>query len=61
MFASRPATGLAAVMFVLASGLLLGPAVAGAVGVTPAFFAGAAVIAVTTLLTPAEDLAVSSA
>jgi len=61
VFASRPATGLAAVMFVLATGLLVGPAVAGAVGITTAFFAGAAVIAATTLLTPAEDLAVSSA
>jgi predicted MFS family arabinose efflux permease len=61
VFASRPTTGLAAVMFVLALGLLLGPAMAGAVGVTTAFFAGAAVIAMTTLLTPREDLAVSTA
>jgi len=65
VYAGRPATGLAAVMFVLACGLLLGPAVAGAMaasaGLPTAFFAGAAVIALTTVLTPAEDLAVSSA
>jgi predicted MFS family arabinose efflux permease len=61
VFAGRPATGLAAVMVMLGAGLLVGPAVAGAVGVMTAFFAGAAVIAATTLLTPAEDLAVSSA
>jgi predicted MFS family arabinose efflux permease len=65
VYAGRPATGLAAVMFTLAVGLLLGPAGAGAMaasaGLPAAFFAGAAVVAVITLLTPAEDLAVSSA
>jgi predicted MFS family arabinose efflux permease len=65
VYAGRPATGLAAVMFTLAVGLLLGPAGAGAVaasaGLPAAFFAGAGVVAVIALLTPAEDLAVSSA
>ena len=65
VYAGRPATGLAAVMFTLAVGLLLGPAGAGAMaasaGLPAAFFAGAAVVAVIMLLTPAEDLAVSSA
>jgi hypothetical protein len=65
VYAGRPATGLAAVMFTLAVGLLVGPAGAGAMAASArlpaAFFAGAAVIAVTSLLTPAEDLAVSSA
>jgi predicted MFS family arabinose efflux permease len=63
VFAGRPATGLAAVMFVLATGLLLGPAIAGvmaaSLGLPAAFFAGAVVIVATTLLTPVEQLGVS--
>jgi hypothetical protein len=44
VYAGRPATGLAAVMFTLAVGLLVGPAGAGAMaasaGLPAAFFAG---------------------
>lgn len=60
VFAGRPATGLAAVMFMLAIGLLLGPAAAGIaaaeLGLPAAFLAGAAVVAVTALLSPGEEL-----
>ena len=63
VFAGRPATGLAAVMFVLAIGLLLGPAGAGvmaaSLGLPAAFFAGAVVLVATALLAPAEDLLAS--
>ena len=63
MFASRPATGVAAVMFLLSVGLLAGPAVGGvlaaSLGLPTAFFSGAAVVAATALLTPAEELAPS--
>jgi predicted MFS family arabinose efflux permease len=63
VFAGRPATGLAAVMFVLATGLLLGPALAGvmaaSLGLPAAFLAGAVVIAASAALTPAEELASS--
>ena len=62
VFAGRPATGLAALMFMLAIGLMLGPALAGAAagsaGLPAAFFAGAAVVAVTALLPPREELRV---
>jgi predicted MFS family arabinose efflux permease len=60
VFSQRPATGLAAVMFLLALGLLAGPAVAGLVatslGLPAAFLAGAAVVAATALLAPREEL-----
>jgi predicted MFS family arabinose efflux permease len=60
VFAQRPATGLAAVMFLLALGLLAGPAVAGVVatslGLPAAFLAGGAVVAATALLAPREEL-----
>ena len=60
VFAQRPATGLAAVMFLLAVGLLAGPAVAGvmatSLGLPAAFAAGAAVVAATALLAPREEL-----
>jgi predicted MFS family arabinose efflux permease len=60
VFAQRPATGLAAVMFLLALGLLAGPAVAGvmatSLGLPAAFLAGAAVVAATALLAPREEL-----
>jgi predicted MFS family arabinose efflux permease len=61
VYAGRPATGLAAVMFVLATGLLIGPAAAGVMaselGMPAAFLAGAAVTAAVMLLTPREELA----
>lgn len=64
VFSGRPATGLAAVMVMLAVGLLLGPAMAGvmaaSLGLPAAFFAGAPVIAATALLSPKEDLRQSS-
>jgi predicted MFS family arabinose efflux permease len=60
VFSQRPATGLAAVMFLLALGLLAGPAVAGLMatsfGLPAAFLAGAAVAAATALLAPREEL-----
>jgi len=60
VFAQRPATGLAAVMFLLALGLLAGPAVAGLMaasfGLPAAFLGGAAVVAATALLAPREEL-----
>jgi predicted MFS family arabinose efflux permease len=60
VFSQRPATGLAAVMFLLALGLLAGPAVAGLVatslGLPAAFLGGAAVVAATALLAPREEL-----
>jgi predicted MFS family arabinose efflux permease len=60
VFSQRPATGLAAVMFLLAVGLLAGPSVAGIVatslGLPAAFLAGAAVVAATALLAPREEL-----
>lgn len=56
VFAGRPATGLAAVMFVLATGLVLGPALAGVLadelGLPAAFLAGALVISAAALLAP---------
>jgi predicted MFS family arabinose efflux permease len=60
VYAGRPATGLAAVMFVLATGLLIGPAAAGVMaselGLPAAFLAGAAVTGAVMLLTPREEL-----
>jgi len=60
VYAGRPATGLAAVMLMLAIGLLIGPAAAGimaaSLGLPAAFLAGAAVVAATALLAPREEL-----
>ncbi|MEA2451063.1 MAG: hypothetical protein QOG63_2995 [Thermoleophilaceae bacterium] len=65
VFESRPATGLAAVMFMLGIGQLIGPPVAGALadgaGLDVAFYGGGALIALTVLLTPREDLRHSAA
>ncbi|MEA2412322.1 MAG: hypothetical protein QOC77_2883 [Thermoleophilaceae bacterium] len=60
VFASRPATGLAAVLFMLGIGQIVGPALAGlladGVGLAVAFFAGGAVILTCGLLPPREEL-----
>jgi predicted MFS family arabinose efflux permease len=60
VFAQRPATGLAAVLFMLGLGQIAGPALAGVladgVGLPAAFFAGGAAIALTALLPPREEL-----
>lgn len=65
VFAGRPATGLAAVMFALGSGLLLGPLAAGLVaasaGLPAAFLGGSLVVASAALLLPAEELRERSA
>jgi predicted MFS family arabinose efflux permease len=64
VFAQRPATGLAAVLFMLGIGQIAGPALAGVladrVGLGAAFFAGGAVIAVSALLPPREELRASA-
>jgi|tagenome__1003787_1003787.scaffolds.fasta_scaffold20929349_2 predicted MFS family arabinose efflux permease len=63
VFAQRPATGLAAMLFMLAIGQVAGPALAGAladrVGLAAAFFAGGAVIGLAALLPPREELRAS--
>jgi predicted MFS family arabinose efflux permease len=63
VFASRPGTGIAAVMFILGGGLLLGPLVAGplaGVAGIEGVFAGAAVmLAFTALLAPREPVIAS--
>jgi predicted MFS family arabinose efflux permease len=60
VFESRPGTGLAAVLFLLGIGQLIGPPLAGLladnVGLGAAFYAGGALIALVTLLTPREEL-----
>jgi predicted MFS family arabinose efflux permease len=60
VFAGRPATGLAAVMFMLATGLLIGPAAAGVAatsyGLPSAFVGGAVVAAAVALFAPREEL-----
>jgi predicted MFS family arabinose efflux permease len=60
VFSQRPASGLAAVMFLLGVGLLTGPVIAGVVatslGLPAAFLAGAAVVAAAALLLPREEL-----
>jgi predicted MFS family arabinose efflux permease len=60
VFAQRPTTGLAAVLFMLGIGQVAGPALAGVLadsaGLATAFFAGGAVIALTALLAPREEL-----
>jgi predicted MFS family arabinose efflux permease len=60
VFASRPATGLAAVLFMLGLGQIVGPVLAGvladSVGLAAAFVAGGALIAFTGLLPPREEL-----
>jgi predicted MFS family arabinose efflux permease len=60
VFAQRPSTGLAAVLFMLGLGQLIGPALAGVladgVGLGAAFYVGGATIAATALLPPREEL-----
>jgi predicted MFS family arabinose efflux permease len=60
VFESRPGTGLAAVLFMLGIGQLIGPPLAGVladgVGLAAAFYGGGALIALTVLLTPREEL-----
>jgi predicted MFS family arabinose efflux permease len=60
VFASRPATGLAAVLFMLGIGQVVGPVLGGlladGVGLAAAFFAGGAVILVSALMPPREEL-----
>ena len=65
VFASRPSTGVAAVMFMLGLGQLIGPVLAGVladgVGMAAAFCVGGATIALSALLPPREELRVRSA
>ena len=65
VFASRPSTGLAAVLFMLGVGQLIGPVLAGAladgVGMAAAFCVGGATIAASALLPPREELRVRTA
>jgi predicted MFS family arabinose efflux permease len=60
VFASRPATGLAAMLFMLGVGQIVGPVLAGVladgVGLSAAFFVGGALIVACGLLPPREDL-----
>jgi predicted MFS family arabinose efflux permease len=60
VFAQRPATGLAAMLFMLGIGQLVGPPLAGAladsVGLAPAFYLGGALVAGVALLPPREEL-----
>lgn len=60
VFASRPSTGLAAMLFMLGLGQIVGPVLAGAladgVGLAAAFLAGGAVIGLAGLLPPREEL-----
>jgi predicted MFS family arabinose efflux permease len=60
VFAQRPATGLAAMLFMLGLGQIVGPVLAGLLadgaGLPAAFFAGGASIALTALLPPREEL-----
>jgi predicted MFS family arabinose efflux permease len=60
VFASRPATGLAAVLFMLGLGQIVGPVLAGmladGVGLAAAFLAGGALIFACALLPPREEL-----
>jgi predicted MFS family arabinose efflux permease len=60
VFAQRPATGLAAVLFMLGLGQIAGPALAGlladGIGLPAAFFAGGTAIALAALLPPREEL-----
>jgi predicted MFS family arabinose efflux permease len=60
VFAQRPATGLAAVLFVLGLGQIAGPVLAGLLadgaGLAAAFFAGGALIALAALMPPRDEL-----
>jgi predicted MFS family arabinose efflux permease len=60
VFADRPGTGIAAVMFILGGGLLVGPLaagpLAGVAGIQGAFAAAAGVLALTALLAPRESV-----
>jgi predicted MFS family arabinose efflux permease len=64
VFAQRPATGLAAMLFMLAIGQVAGPALAGVLadraGLAAAFLAGGAVIGLAALLPPREELRASA-
>ena len=64
VFAERPSTGLAAVLFMLGIGQLVGPALAGVladgVGMGAAFVVGGATIALAALLPPREELRVDA-
>jgi predicted MFS family arabinose efflux permease len=65
VFSQRPATGLAAMLFMLGLGQIAGPVLAGVladgVGLTAAFVAGGAAIALAGLLPPREELRASAA
>jgi predicted MFS family arabinose efflux permease len=65
VFAQRPATGLAAVLFMVGIGQIIGPVMAGVladgVGLAAAFLAGAGLIAVAALLPPREELRAAGA
>jgi hypothetical protein len=60
VFADRPGTGVAAVMFVMGGGLLIGPLAAGpltgAAGMEGTFAGAAALFALTALLAPRETV-----
>jgi predicted MFS family arabinose efflux permease len=60
VFADRPGTGVAAIMFVMGGGLLIGPLVAapltGAAGMEGIFAGAAALFALTALLAPRESV-----
>jgi predicted MFS family arabinose efflux permease len=60
VFADRPGTGVAAIMFVMGGGLLIGPLVAapltGAAGMEGIFAGAAALFALTALLAPREPV-----
>ncbi|HVI18462.1 MAG TPA: MFS transporter, partial [Gaiellales bacterium] len=60
VFASRPSTGLAAVLFMLGVGQLVGPPLAGlladGVGLQAAFWGGGVLIALVSVLSPREEL-----
>ena len=64
VFAERPGTGVAAVMFILGGGLLIGPLAAGPLAAAAGMegvFAGAAVLLVlTALLAPREPVTVAA-
>jgi predicted MFS family arabinose efflux permease len=65
VFSQRPSTGLAAMLFMLGIGQLVGPALAGiladGVGLGAAFCVGGATIAAAALLPPREELRAPSA
>jgi predicted MFS family arabinose efflux permease len=64
VFASRPGTGVAAVMFILGGGLLIGPLAAGPLadvaGMQGVFLGAAVMLALTALLAPREPVTASA-